>query len=519
MKKIIFIICILLTFSNCSEDFIERPSLNELTADNFFKSEEDIILALNGVYSALQSNGMYGGGLNQWQGIPGFDGFGDNAFNQFKWEGPGLFMEGVATPNTGIFNQLWTDHYIAIARVNLVIQNVENISTTLVTQAKKDELLGQAYFLRGLLYFNLAVYYEDVPLILAPQSLEGAFVPKNTYDEITAQIIKDLKLASENLPTRQNLFGYATKGAALSLFARVQLYNKKYDGTDGVLELTQKAMAEGYMLHPNYAELFTEAGERSSEVVFSVRFSQNALTNNGETFSATFNGTPKVDQRPMPNLVNEYYCIDGLPITQSPLYDPNNEGLNRDPRANASIYFRGDTYLRPVPGDPSQDRTFNGNSPTGYGMRKYIRQSPNIEQGITLFGAGSQDFHVIRYADVLLMRAEALIETGDLPAAADLINQVRARVGMPRVQDVEGIRGQGQMRTLVRHERRVELALEGLRFMDLKRWGQLQEAFMRASGDPVPPYNPQYIMGKSSVFPIPQNEIDVNQNLVQNPAW
>lgn len=520
MKKIVILICLILVFSNCSSDFINTPSKNDLDSGNFFKTEQDVLLALNGIYSSLQGSGMYGGGLNQWQGIPGYDGLGDNAFNQYKWEGPGNFMEGLATPNTGIFNQLWTDTYRTITRANLVIQKVQEISVDLIPQTTKNELLGQAYFLRGLLYFNLAVFYESAPLILEPLDIEDAFVSKNTFDELMAQIVIDLKFASDNLPlSHPNAFGYATKGAALSLFARVQLYNKQYTGTDGVLNLTNKVLGLGYTLHPNYSELFSNAGEQSSEIVFSVRFLQNALTSNGETFSATFGGTPKIDQRPMPNLVNDFYCIDGLPISSSPLYNSNNQGLNRDPRANATIYFKDDIFFKPDPTDPSQDRAFLGNGPTTYGMRKYIRQSPDPTVGITIFGPGSQDFYVIRYADVLLMRAEAMVETGDVNGAMDLVNQVRARVGMPRVQDVSGAVGVGQMRTIVRHERRVELALEGLRFYDLKRWNQIEEGVIRASGDPVPSYNPQYLQGKSSVFPIPQNEIDVNPNLKQHPAW
>ena len=520
MRNLIFIICLVLTFSNCSTEFIERSSDNSLTASNFFKSEEDIQLALNGIYSSLQGAGMYGGGLNQWQGFPGYDGIGDNAFNQYKWEGPGDYMEGIANPNTGIFNQLWTDSYRTIARANLVIQKVQEISTDLVSQDEKDQFLGQAYFLRGLLYFNLAVFYESAPLITEPQTLEDAFVAKNTYEELTAQIVTDLTFASENLPAVQmNQFGYATKGAALALFARVQLYNKEYTGTYGVIELTNQILGLGYSLHPIYSELFSQEGEQSPEIVFSVRFLQNALTNNGETFSGTYGGTPKVDQRPMPNLVNDYYCTDGLPISSSPLYDSNNKGLNRDPRANATIYFKGDVYYKPDPSDPTQDRAFLGNGPTQFGMRKYIRQSPDLTLGIDTYEPGSQDFYLIRYADVLLMRAEAMVETDDLSGATELVNQVRARVGMPRVQDVEGTVGKGQLRTIVRHERRVELALEGLRFIDLKRWDQLEESVIRASGDPVPSYNPQYLAGKSSVFPIPQNEIDVNPKLKQHPAW
>lgn len=514
MKRITIALLAVLFLTRCSDSFLERSSLTQIAEDNFWTSEADAYLALNAVYSTLQGRSLYGGNLNGWQGFPGFDNLGDNAFNQYKWEGLGLFMEGTLDPSNGPTAAIWNDLYQGVARANSVIRNVEDISEELIPKDAKDALAGQAYFLRGLLYFNLAVYFEDVPLITAPQTLEEAFVPKNTYAEVSEQVVEDLKLAIAYLPETQpnDLYGYATKGAALGLLARVQLYNHVYEGPDGVLALTEQLMGLGYSLHPDYAELFTPAGEYSPEIVFAVRFLRGDDTSNGEIFSATFLGTPKVDQRPMPNLVNDYYCTDGLPVTESPLYNPDDQRENRDPRALATIYFAGDQYLD----DPV--RVFPGNGPTGYGQRKYIRRGPDAD-GNAVSGEGSQDFYVIRYADVLLMRAEALAETGDVDGAAQLVNQVRDRVNMPHVEDVEGSVGQNAMIDIVRHERRVELALEGLRFMDLKRWGTMEAAFQRASSDPVGPYNPQYLGGRSEVFPIPQSEIDVNPKLTQHPDW
>ncbi|WP_445738272.1 RagB/SusD family nutrient uptake outer membrane protein [Mariniflexile sp.] len=515
MKKILLAICIVFTVTNCNNDYLETASLTQIAEGNFWQSEADAFLALNGVYSALQNSSMYGGSLNAWQGIPGYDCLGDNAYNQYEWEGPGIFMEGNYSPINGQFAGIWNDSYRGIARINGVIKNVQDISESLIPLETKDALLGQAYFLRALIYFNLAVYFEDAPLITAPQTLENAYVAKNTYAEITEQIRKDLTFAIEALPPSHppNLYGYATKGAALGLFARVQLYNKVYnDPQNGVLVLTQKALNLGYTLHSNYGNLFTPANETSPEIVFSVRFLANPASNNGETFSGTYGGSPKVDQRPMPNLVNDYYCTDGLPITSSPLYNPSNKKQNRDPRALATIYFAGDQFL------DSPVTTFPGNGPTGFGMRKYIKRGPDAD-GNGIAGQGSQDFYVIRYADILLMRAEAMAETGDVSGARTLVNQVRNRVNMPSVESVEGAVNQQQMIQIVRHERRVELALEGLRFMDLKRWGTIEEAFNRAISDPVGPYNPQYRQGKSEVFPIPQDELDVNTSLKQNPVW
>ncbi len=506
---------VLIATISCSEDFLDRPSLSQIAEDNFWQSEEDAFLALNGLYSNLQSSSLYGGSLNGWQGIPGFDNLGDNAFNQFKWEGPGIFMEGSLTPDDGPILAIWTDSYQGIFLANSIIEQVDEISTDLIDQETKNELLGQAQFVRALHYFNLLIYWEEVPLITEVQSLEDAFVPKTSSQEIYNQIVNDLSFASENLPDSfaDELYGYATKGAALSLFARVQLYNQVYEGENGVINLTNQVMGLGYSLHPDYGSLFTTQNETSQEIIFSVRFFREQGTNNAETFSATFAGTPKVDQRPMPNLVNDYYASDGLPIDQSPLFDPQDEGANRDPRANATIYFNGDLFLTDI------NRFFTGNSPTNYAMRKYIRREETNSEGVRSFSPGSQDFYVIRYADVLLMRAEALAETGDAAGAMELVNQVRNRVGMPNVEDVEGMVSADQMIDIVRHERRVELALEGLRFMDLKRWNQVEEAFTRALQDPVGPYNPQYLGERSEVFPIPQNEIDVNPELSQHPAW
>lgn len=513
-KKILYAIFISLAITSCNDEYIQRSSLTQIAENNFWQSESDAFLALNGVYSALQSKSMYGGHINGWQGIPGFDGLGDNAFNAYKWEGPGIFMEGTVDPSNGPILSFWIDHYKGIARVNAVIQNLNTISDQLIPANTKKQLLGQAYFLRALFYFNIAVYFEDAPLITEPQTLATAYVPKNTYAEITAQIVKDLKYSVENLPVKHAAaqYGYATKGAALGLFARVQLYNKEYNGEFGVLKLTEQALGLGYSLNPSYSGLFSEAGETSPEIVFAVRFKRGDGANSGETFSATYAGTPKVDQKPMQNLVKDYYCKDGLPVTSSPLYNAAQQQLNRDPRCNATIYFKGDIfYTTPV-------KAYNGLGPTPYGMKKYIRTGPDAE-GFASFGEGSQDFYVIRYSDILLMRAEAMAETGDVTGSKAMINLVRSRVAMPSVETIEGAVNQSQMITIVRHERRVELALEGLRFMDLKRWGTLEEAFNRASTDPVGPYNPQYLGGKSKVFPIPQSEIDVNSKLVQHPSW
>ncbi|PSL07154.1 RagB/SusD family nutrient uptake outer membrane protein [Cecembia rubra] len=511
MKKLFIYLTVILTISSCMDDFLDRGSLTQLAEGNFWLTEADAQLGINGVYAALQSRALYSGNLNGNAGIPQYDGLSDNVFNSFKWEGPGIFMEANVDPATPFFNSFWTANYVGIGRANAAISNISNISPDNISEESKGVLLGQAYFLRALFYMNLAVYFEEAPLILEVQTLETAYVPKNSYNEIKLAIEEDLAKAIQTLPNSYpgSQFGYATKGAALSLAARWALYNKEYQK---VVEFTNETLGLGYGLHNNYGQLFTEAGELSNEIVFSIRFIIDQ-SNNTETFSGTFLGAPKVDDSPMANLVDDYYCIDGLPISESPLYNPQNRKENRDPRLGASIYFPGDIFLVDL------NRPFIGNTPTGFGRRKYTRNQASPE-GVAVFSPGGQDFYLIRYADVLLMRAEALAELGQLGEVYNLVNQVRVRAGMPVIEDVEGSGlSQGQLIDIVRHERRVELAFESLRFFDLKRWGIMEEAYARAAADPVGPFNPQYRGRRSEVFPIPQQELDANRNLVQNPVW
>jgi hypothetical protein len=519
MKKI-FIILLTASLAGCSKDFTERASLTQIAKENFWKSEQDAQLAINGIYDAMQDRALYSGNLNATAGLTMFDCFGDNLYNNYKWEGPGDFMIGIITPSNGMFSSIWSSSYKGIARANAAIENIQNMSTTLISQDKKNALFGQALFLRALYYFNLAVYFQDVPLITKVQTIEEAYVPKNTYQEVNAQVIADLTEAIDKLPASYpaTQYGYATKGAALGLLARVHLYNKNYQG---VVDATTTLLTLGYSLNPSYAQLFTEQGELSKEILFSVRFNQD-VSNNNELFSGTFLGNPAVDKLPMPNLVKDYYCTDGKPITSSPLYDPaqptgtasHPQKKNRDPRLLASVYFKNDTFLIDT------KARFGGNVPTTFGQKKYIRNTSVSANGIAAFNPGGQDFIVIRYADILLMRAEALVELNQLTEVYSLVNQVRQRVSMPTVQAVEGASlTQAALRDIVRHERRVELAFEGLRYFDLKRWGDVQNAFNRAKADNVTGYSPIYLTGKSEIFPIPLGELNVNSNLVQNPVW
>ena len=516
--KNLFIILGMLLVTGCSKEFLDKHSLTQIADENFWKNEQDAFLGINGIYDVLQDRALYSGNLNGTAGFSLFDGIGDNAYNSFKFEGPGNFMEANITTSHAMFAGIWTSSYKGIFRANVALEKIPKITASNITEAKRSMLIGQALFLRALFYSNLAIYFREVPLILKTATIEEKNVKKNTYPEVSAQIVKDLTDAIVLLPATYPAaqYGYATKGAAMGLLARMHLYNKDYQG---VIDATTPLLTMGYGLHNNYAQLFTEQGEFSNEIVFAVRFFQDAASGNSELFSGTFLAAPKVDQQPMKNLVNDYYCTDGKPITTSPLYNPgtptNNapQKNNRDPRLLASVLFRNDIFLVDL------NRAFTGNTATGYGQKKYIRNSAS-PTGVAAFNPGGQDYYVIRYADVLLMRAEAFVELNQLTPVYPLVNQIRARVSMPSIETAEGTGlTQDQLRTIVMHERRVEMAFEGMRYFDLKRWGQLQQAYQRATVDNVAGYRPVFQTGKAGVFPIPENELNANYAIWQNPFW
>ncbi|MFB2119889.1 RagB/SusD family nutrient uptake outer membrane protein [Parapedobacter sp. 2B3] len=516
MKQFTYAILIF-SLMGCNESFLDLHSKTELSSGNFWKTTKDVQIAVNGIYDVLQSRTLYGGSWNSTVSLVHYDSFGDNSWNRIRFEGPGFFIRGTLDPSEALFRLLWQESYKGIARCNEAVANIQKmLSDNLVDASAINEYLGQAYFLRALFYFNLAVYYEDVPLILGVQSLDNAYVEKNSQREVLDQVIADLESAIALLPLTypESLYGYATKGAANGLLARVLLFDKQFGrAAEAALEVIN---SNNYDLDFPYENEFTYDGEFAKDIIFSVRFEEAAGFNTGEVFSVTNMSTPKWTHQALSNLVNDYYCADGLSIAESPLYDAANPKMNRDPRLLSSVYFRGDVFI--------EDRNiiFTAND-TGYGIKKYVR-SKTTAKGAAVADPGGQDYYLIRYADVLLMRAEALIEDNQLTDEVyALINAVRNRVDMPAIEDVEGTGlSQDQLRKILRHERRVELAFEGHRFFDLKRWGTVEEAYETLKADPVgfPDQSLVNYQGrKSEVFPVPLTELDANPNLEQHDVW
>lgn len=513
MKKIYYSVILSLFFSLCScSDFLDRESLSELSNGNFWSTEADAKKALVGCYDALQSEGSFG---FCWPGgktcsLRELEFATDNGyFAWIPWVGPDVITTNTMSPTSEVVKAVWNASYAGIARCNNLIERVpQMIETDKIVREVGTQYVCEAKFIRALFYNHLTSLYRDVPKVFTVLTTEGSQVPKSNKADIVADIIQDLKeITAEGMLPVSTDRGRATKGAALGLLTRVYLYNEMYkEAAETALQLIN---LNEYEITPDYSTLFSEAGCDTKEIVFAIRFKHTDGDSEGGFLAYNY-GYPMEWQLPYPNLANDFYCIDGKPITESELYDPDDDST-RDPRLTYTLMTKnGDSYDGPV-----ATAWWVWNSPFQMFMRKYQNQR-------TTYGGDNQDMYVIRYADVLLMRAEALAQLKtDKNEIMSLVNQVRQRadVMMPKVEDAEGANlSYEQLLDVVKHERRVELALEGTRYFDLMRWKEMDKAYERCRTDGGAG-NHNFDPSRGYVWPIPQSELDNNRALVQAPEW
>jgi hypothetical protein len=510
MKRYILTLFIVVGFvSSCSEDFLNRTSPNSLADDNFWNNESDAHLALMGCYDALQSQWIYDS--DPWGGgVVRTDYISDNGYTNWQWMSGATIAQGNHTATEWMVGSFWNDAYQAIVRCNNLISKVPEIQD--MDQDVADRMMAEAKVIRASIYNLLTLTYQDVPLITEPQLVEEAMVPKDDQQTIVNFIIDDVKAAIPNLPASVpgSEWGRITEGAARAMLTRIYFWHEFY--TEAASE-AEKVMGLGYSLFQDYSTLFTPANEQNNEIIFSVIFDR--ILDDGSNMAGYWGNGFVNYQRPLPNLVDEFYCTDGLPISQSPLYNPDSKSENRDPRFSATLVSNGDLWRgAPVSGQPTEY------------MRKWTEED-NDENHFD----SPQDFYVIRYADVLLMRAEALVRSGSYSEGevVALVNQVRERVNMPRVEDAEGTGlSESELLDIVMHERRVELAFEGIRYFELMGRNEMKQAYddymngevqyMRDNGFPnVRDRNFQD--PKHRKWPLPQSEVDVNDALEQHSEW
>ncbi|RYC71755.1 MULTISPECIES: RagB/SusD family nutrient uptake outer membrane protein [Spirosoma] len=479
---------------------------NQVTTESFWKTSDDALAGVNAVYSTTHR-----GGISRW--LPFYYII---RSDEGRSQSPATDIVNnmdqflVTDYNYGNAYSIWNDNYIGINRANQVINNVPTIQ---MDAALRDRYLGEAKFMRALFYYHLVTLWGNVPLVLQ-QSVVGDKPNSATSAEVWAQIEKDLTEAATVLPTTYGSteLGRATRGAAYALLAKAQMQQRKY--TEALTPLQWLADGEGkslYALVPNYRDNFLISTENNRESVFEWQFEENpAEFTDDDTETPNQNYGTSIAQFFGPSSIG---WSDGE-AHRWPIYEftERTTAGARDPRLEASFLFdstdvRGPNFTQ-IYGETFTQRYGTGNKRVWF--RKFQNDHWKIEEGYR----SPNNWRYIRYADVLLMYAEALNATGKTSQAYPYVDQVRRRAGLPALSVARPGLSQEQFLAQLKHERVTELSGEGHRWNDLARWGDL--------GPQLAPRDPAFstfVRGKSELLPIPQLDRDLNPNLQQNPNY
>lgn len=509
-----------LTYS-CDKKLDLLPE-DKITSANFPQNENDIRLLLNGVYGLLRESSVYDEGLF---GFGILDGATPNAFN---WGNTAITKAGngqLSSSDGNIITFRWTRCYAIIFRSNYLLDAIEKVA---LSDDAKATYIGEAHFLRGLAYSLLADSYGGVPIIASSITTEEARnLSRATVEETWQQVLDDYDIAINNLKPDAPQVGRATKGAALGMAMRAYLYQGKYDKA---LQFADQVIAlNKYTLFRSYDGLFRLANENNSEVLFDIQYirGENAQGSFVDQYCGTGTGNFTRGTRYVPtqDLVDAYERIDGSPGKYSSsainLDDPYN---GWDPRMKTTVVVPGSYFLGfRFPNYIYPGGAFNhpGNRLKQYSVRKY-----RIEPMSELPPSGQSDLNyiVLRYADVLLSKAEAIIETnGDIDEAIQLINRIRTERDDVKLKPLPLGLSQDEARKKLRHERRIEFALESLYWSDVRRWKIGKDIYpldvKDQGGDIIETKFPGGYLEYYNLLPIPQSEISLNENLKQNTGW
>lgn len=492
--RYIFLSLLLLTSLSCGKDFLEREPLIGSNESNFYETEEDAIAAINAAYAALQFELTPAGHFRWfWGDIMSDDsskgGEGDN--DQFALKQLEDF-QGLS--NTEYLQAEWEANYEGIYRANKVIENVPDIE---MNATKRAAIIGEAKFIRAWFHYNLVTIFGNVPIVDHVLSPSEYSIPQNSPSEIWPFIESDLIAAAAVLPLRSEYgledLGRITKGAAHALLAKAYAYQNNWLAAKDVLnELINSAE---YTLVADYGSIFTFLGENNSESIFEIQY-MNASGGNWGRNNANEGTFSNVFQR-----ARGQFEGFGFNIPTQDLVDEFLVGGIEDPRLQHTVFREGDEM-----GDRG---IFTKDATGGFPHDFYTKKGFNNKSEEAPFGdpapnGGSND-RIIRYADMLLLHAEASAQTGDEAAAMTSLNEVRNRV------DMEPVTASGAaLLDAIYHERRVELAMEGHRFFDLVRSGRATEVLGPLG----------YVEGVHNIFPIPEFEIIKSNGVYkQNPGY
>ncbi|MBI0398564.1 MAG: RagB/SusD family nutrient uptake outer membrane protein [Cytophagales bacterium] len=559
MKKLIIytiLIPALILTTACDDEYLERLPLDSPSSETYFANETELEMAVTGVYNRLW---YFPAGI-AW--FLSFDFASDDG-----WDRNGSTLQalgrGEQNADNGFTNGFWSHFYRGINRVNYITSKSIELRQKMDPD-DYDRLVGEARFLRAFFYSYLAELYGDVPLITSTLTLEDSQTPRASKEAVIDFVLSELDEVKNYLPMNASDKGRVTKGVVLALISRVALWNERWEvSASAAKELIDSG---AYQIDPDYQGMFTFAGDNSPEVIMRIQYLRGVATHNMPRNFWSRMALGHSNKKPPQDMVDTYHCIDGLPIDESPLYKPNSPFENRDPRLGHTLVlpgsrlvnwiyethrdstmtweFRGDEMIR-VPNIEAQHAYA---SFTGYLYRKHV----DVANYPTDVGSSDQNLTIFRLGEVLLNYVEAKVELNQLDESVyEAINAIRSResVQMPLL---EAGKTQGELRNIVRKERRHELGMEGFRYFDIRRWriaedvipgpvrgrvnrygegGWLNSAPMiDEMGTPsydnisnasemvvveTRAFNPE----RDYLWPIPRIELETNTALTQNPGY
>ena len=495
------------------EDLIQLDPNND-AADSFWKTDEDAIKGVNAAYGSLLTDGTYMRSTPLLLDLKG-----DDTRSNSPWDAMynvGRFNSNVS--NSAIYGWAYETYYQGVYRANQVLTNVPKITFT--DTALKNRILGQAHFLRGLYLFHAVNMFQNVPL---PIEI-AAFYPQKTNQEGWAQVIADFKAAAELLPASYDNIsgldagqkGRATKGAALGYLGKAYLFTK--DFSNAKIAFKQVIDLGVYSLVANYRNNFTDTNENNSESLFEVQFSRDAGGVDLGWGGAPASGWGKTSARAITYGPRAFGWTDVQPTRAlfKEYQDEKTTANTIDPRLDATMFYNKPGGMQLYGQNFAAFYAANPGDLNDLFCRKYQNSDGNYANEYD-WRSGINE-RLLRYADVLLMYAECLNETGDTSGAYTYIQMVRSRVGLPNLATAKPGLSQAAMREQIGHERFLEFPLEGHRFDDIRRWGWLQDpaklAWLKARDVEFNSYAP----GRE-FFPIPQLEMDNNPGTIQNSGY
>lgn len=562
MKKIknIILLAACLSLNSCYD--LDLTPLSMATSNTWYSNETEFEMAVKDLYNPS----FWNNASLEWTD--------DYTFR----ETPDIILLGQLSGQSSHVTSLWTNAYKAIGRANTILTNTEKGVSLGISQAKIDQFAAEASFVRAAMYSNLVFRFGDVVWVDKTISIEEAFkIGRTSKEEIIKNIYADFDKAANILPVSYSGVKRATKGAAYAYKARFALYMGDFAIAE---EAAKKCIDLGaYELHKDFANLFLASTRDAKESVFATPRSLVYNSSFKTQMYITRNPGGWASKDPSWALLASFLCTDGLPIDESPLFNPRKPFENRDPRCAATIVAFGSNHLG-FEYDPNPEVLEVMNYKTG---KKQLNNDTRANNKFASFNALAwkkgidedwtkngykvdPDNILLRYADVLLMYAEAKIEQNKIDQSTlDAMNTVRARAygvdkaatdQYPAITETT----QSKLRSILRIERRMEFVKEGLRYNDIIRWKIAGETFN--TKDYAPPYPASLCVDKVTskglwfwshtpkisengtadfselekagtaqvlsqriwderqyLWPIPTKEILINKNIKQNPGY